>query len=43
MAIWHICNKSNWPWITTVFGWPLDLTIIVSGLLETLYTVMGGS
>ena len=29
--------------ITTVFGWPLDLTIIVSGLLVTFYTVMGGS
>ncbi|MBS1995892.1 MAG: sodium:solute symporter [Cyanobacteria bacterium SZAS LIN-2] len=29
--------------LTTVFGWPLDLTIISSGLLVILYTVMGGS
>jgi solute:Na+ symporter, SSS family len=29
--------------LTTVFGWPLNLTIICSGLLVILYTVMGGS
>lgn len=29
--------------LTTVFGWPLDLTIICSGLLVIIYTVMGGS
>ncbi|MBS1993817.1 MAG: sodium:solute symporter [Cyanobacteria bacterium SZAS LIN-3] len=29
--------------LTTVFGWPLDLTIISSGLLVILYTVTGGS
>jgi Na+/proline symporter len=29
--------------LTTVFSWPLDATIICSGLLVTIYTVMGGS
>jgi SSS family solute:Na+ symporter len=29
--------------LTTVFGWPLDLTIICSGLLVIVYTVAGGS
>jgi SSS family solute:Na+ symporter len=29
--------------LTTVFGWSLNLTIISSGLLVILYTVMGGS
>ena len=29
--------------LTTVFGWPLDLTIICSGLLVIIYTVAGGS
>ena len=29
--------------LATVFGWPLDLTIISSGLLVIIYTVMGGS
>lgn len=29
--------------LTTVLGWRLDLTIIASGLLVTLYTVAGGS
>ena len=29
--------------LTTVFGWPLNLTIICSGLLVIIYTVMGGS
>ena len=29
--------------LTTVFGWPLNLTIISSGLLVVIYTVMGGS
>ena len=29
--------------LTTVFGWPLDLTIICSGLLVIIYTVTGGS
>jgi solute:Na+ symporter, SSS family len=29
--------------LATVFGWPLDLTIISSGLLVIVYTVMGGS
>ena len=29
--------------LTTVFGWPLDLTIICSGLLVIIYTVLGGS
>jgi SSS family solute:Na+ symporter len=29
--------------LTTVFGWPLNLTIICSGLLVIVYTVMGGS
>src|SRR5277367_226009 len=29
--------------LTTVFGWPLNLTIISSGLLVIIYTVMGGS
>ncbi|HAO79497.1 MAG TPA: sodium:solute symporter, partial [Verrucomicrobia subdivision 3 bacterium] len=29
--------------LTTVFGWPLDLTIVCSGLLVTIYTVAGGS
>jgi SSS family solute:Na+ symporter len=29
--------------LTSVFGWSLNLTIISSGLLVTLYTVMGGS
>jgi SSS family solute:Na+ symporter len=29
--------------LTTVFGWPLNATIISCGLLVTLYTVMGGS
>ena len=29
--------------LTTVFGWPLDLTIICSGLLVIIYTVSGGS
>ncbi|HEY9760312.1 MAG TPA: sodium:solute symporter [Oculatellaceae cyanobacterium] len=29
--------------LTTVFGWPLNLTIISCGLLVTLYTVLGGS
>jgi SSS family solute:Na+ symporter len=28
---------------TTVFGWPLNLTIICTGLLAILYTVTGGS
>jgi Na+/proline symporter len=29
--------------LSTVFGWPLNLTIISSGLLVIIYTVMGGS
>src|ERR1700691_1430842 len=29
--------------LTTVFGWPLDLTIISSGVLVIIYTVAGGS
>ncbi len=29
--------------LATVFGWPLDLTIISSGLVVIIYTVMGGS
>ena len=29
--------------LTTVFGWPLNLTIICSGLLVIIYTVAGGS
>jgi solute:Na+ symporter, SSS family len=29
--------------ITTVFGWPLNPTIICCGLLVIIYTVMGGS
>jgi SSS family solute:Na+ symporter len=29
--------------LTTVCGWPLNLTIIASGLLVIFYTVMGGS
>jgi Na+/proline symporter len=29
--------------LSTVLGWRLDLTIIVSGLIATLYTVAGGS
>jgi Na+/proline symporter len=29
--------------LTTVFGWPLNITIISSGLLVIIYTVMGGS
>ncbi len=29
--------------LTTVFGWPLNLTIISSGLLVILYTVAGGN
>ena len=29
--------------LATVFGWPLNLTIISSGLLVIIYTVMGGS
>jgi solute:Na+ symporter, SSS family len=29
--------------LATVFGWPLDLTIISSGLVVIVYTVMGGS
>ena len=28
---------------SSVFGWPLDLTIICSGTLVIIYTVMGGS
>jgi len=29
--------------LTTVFGWPLTITIICSGLIATIYTVMGGN
>ena len=29
--------------LTTVFGWPLNLTIICSGLLVVIYTVAGGN
>ncbi len=29
--------------LTTVFGWPLSLTIICSGLLVIIYTVAGGN
>src|ERR1700680_2777550 len=29
--------------LATVFGWPLNLTIISSGLVVIVYTVMGGS
>jgi Na+/proline symporter len=29
--------------LSTVFGWQLDLTIVVSGLVVTVYTVFGGS
>jgi len=29
--------------LTTVFGWPLNLTIISSGLLVIIYTVAGGN
>jgi len=29
--------------LTTVFGWPLNLTILCSGLLVIVYTVTGGS
>lgn len=29
--------------VTSVFGWPLDLTILCCGSLVTIYTVMGGS
>jgi Na+/proline symporter len=29
--------------LSTVFGWRLDLTIVLSGLLVIVYTVMGGS
>ncbi len=29
--------------LSTVFGWPLNATIICSGLLVTIYTVTGGS
>jgi SSS family solute:Na+ symporter len=29
--------------LATVFGWPLNLTIISSGLVVIIYTVMGGS
>ena len=29
--------------LTSVFGWPLNLTIISCGLLVIVYTVMGGS
>ncbi|HXR03341.1 MAG TPA: sodium:solute symporter [Verrucomicrobiae bacterium] len=29
--------------LSTVLGWPLDLTIILSGLLVTIYTAVGGS
>jgi solute:Na+ symporter, SSS family len=29
--------------LTTIFGWPLDLTIICSGLVVIIYTVAGGS
>jgi solute:Na+ symporter, SSS family len=29
--------------LATIFGWPLNLTIISCGLLATVYTVIGGS
>jgi solute:Na+ symporter, SSS family len=29
--------------LCTMFGWPLDLTIICSGLLVVIYTVVGGN
>jgi solute:Na+ symporter, SSS family len=29
--------------LATVFGWPLNLTIVSSGLVVIIYTVMGGS
>jgi Na+/proline symporter len=29
--------------LSTVFGWPLGLTIVLSGLLVILYTVIGGN
>jgi Na+/proline symporter len=29
--------------ISTVLGWPLDLVIVVTGLLVIVYTVTGGS
>lgn len=29
--------------LTSVFGWPLDITIISCGLLVTIYTTLGGS
>ncbi len=29
--------------LTTVFGWPLNFTIIASGLVVVIYTVFGGS
>jgi len=29
--------------LSTVFGWPLELTIILSGLLVIIYTVTGGN
>jgi len=29
--------------VTTVFGWPLNFTVICSGLIVIIYTVMGGS
>jgi Na+/proline symporter len=29
--------------LSTVLGWPLDATIVASGLLVTIYTVAGGS
>jgi Na+/proline symporter len=29
--------------LCTIFGWPLELTIIASGLLVVIYTVVGGS
>src|SRR5208282_4272532 len=29
--------------LTTVFGWPLNLTIICTGMLVIIYTVIGGS
>lgn len=29
--------------LSTVFGWPLDITIISSGLVVIIYTVVGGS
>jgi len=29
--------------LTTMFGWPLDLTIVCSGILVIIYTVAGGN